>query len=172
MFDCSEGDDQFGKWKVFEQPFPEGVDTLPAPNINFTVDHPDALEWDYYDSYSSEGMWSQRAKDLLWPYTNGCLRCFQATLNGAPYYILRLNKEAAIDCLDHEQSEFTFWDQSLGGDIMDITKYVFRMQVLSDPLIFKIPERKKIFCTQSIRQIVLDAGLKGFWFWHYTELYR
>ena len=125
------GDDIWGKWNVFEQPFPEGVDTLPAPNLHFTVDHAEALEWDWYDGPDAKGMWSQRAKDLLWPLTNGCLRSFQATLNGAPYYILRLNQEAAIDCLDHQQSEFTFWDQSLGGEIKDITKYVLHKERLS-----------------------------------------
>ena len=43
---------------------------------------------------------------------------------------------------------------------------------LSDPMLFTIPEAPFLFCTQSVRQAVLDAGLKGFWFQHYTKLYR
>lgn len=159
-YDPSEGDDQWGKWKVFEQPFREGIDTLPAPKINFTVVHPEALEWDWYDGPDTWGMWSQRAKDLLWPLANGCLRSFQAMLNGAPYYILRVYDELAIDCLDRERSQLKFFESS--GRIMDIKKYAFHMEYLSDPMIFHALDCREILCTQSVRQAILDAGLKGF----------
>jgi hypothetical protein len=108
-------------------------------------------------------MWSQRAKDLLWPYANGCLRCFQTSLNGAPYYILRVAKELAIDCLDRDRSELKYFPKN-PNDIMDIKRYAFYRERLHDPMIFHVPERPEILGTQSIKQIVEEAGLKGFRF--------
>lgn len=106
--DLEKQDLEWDDWGDIDQPFPAGIDTIRSPStLHFHVDAPDALEWDWYDP-SYPGIISQRAKDLLWPHAEGCLRCFQTSLNGAPYYLLRVDEELATDCLDREKSKIVF----------------------------------------------------------------
>ena len=149
-------------WGDMDQPFPDGVDTIQSPStLHFHVDAPDALEWDWY-SVSYWGMWSQRARDLLWPHARKHLRCFQTTLNGQLYYILRVDEELGLNCLDYDRVELNRFPSS--GRVARVLKYAFRPGVIQDPLIFHAKDSGDILCTESIHQIVLDAGLKGFRF--------
>ncbi|HYO24274.1 MAG TPA: DUF1629 domain-containing protein [Lacipirellulaceae bacterium] len=150
------------EWDELKRPFPRGVDTLPCEQLAFTVDLPDALTWHWYSIPGTGGVWSQRAKDLLWPYAGKHLRCFQTTLNGAPYYILRLDDELGLDCLDYKHSELNRFPSS--GRVARILKYVFRSDVIHDPMVFHAKDGSDILCTESIHQMILDVGLKGFVF--------
>lgn len=146
-------------WGNMEAIFPPGVDVIKSPDtLNFHVDKPEATEWDWYNY----DLISQRAKDILWPYAKGSLRCFETTLNGAPYYILRVDEDLAIDCLDREKSIIRRFPSS--GRVMKIMQHVFHLEKIYDPLIFHISESPSVFCTQSIKQIVEDAGLRGILF--------
>lgn len=158
-------------WGDMEQEFPEGIDTIQSPpTLRFHVDAPDALQWDWYGEGLFWGMWSQRAKDLLWPYAQGRLRCFQTTLNCAPYYILRVDKSLALDCLDVGQSEIEYFD-AVQTRVNIIKSYAICPKILTDPSIFHVPQRSDILATDSIRRIVENAGLKGFAFYDAADLY-
>jgi hypothetical protein len=151
------------EWKELARPFPERVEVLQSNRLAFNCDASDALDWDWYWRVGMWGMWSQRAKDLLWPYARKHLRCFLTTLNDQPYYILHVDKKLAVDCLDRERSDLEFF-KSDPASVKRIRKYVFKQELLTDPLVFNIPEVNAILSTRTIRQMVFDAGLKGFHF--------
>jgi hypothetical protein len=149
-------------WGDLKQEFPPDIDVIQSPQtLKFHIDAPDALEWDWY-GVNFWGAWSQRAKDLLWPCAKKYLRCFQASLNGAPYYILRVDEELALDCLDYDHAELNRFPSS--GRVARVLKYAFRPRIIHDPLIFHAKNSGDILCTESIHRMVLDAGLKGFSF--------
>lgn len=161
----------FNEWLELDQEFPAGLDCVTCTELKtFQVRDISALQWDWYGQVGMWGMWSQRAKDLLWPFTNGCLRCFRTSLNGAPYYILRVDSELATDCLDRERSDIQYFESS--GRVMQVKKFVFHEGRISDPLIFHVPEIRDILCTRSVKSIVEDAGLKGFFFQDVEHLNR
>jgi hypothetical protein len=165
---CEIGRPQIGEtgywdeWDELKRPFPNGVDTLRCEKLlEFRSDASDALEWDYYGRIGD--VWSQRAKDLLWPYANKHLRCFQTTLNGAPYYILRTDAELGLDCLDFERSKVEYF-QCDSNDVKYIHRHYFHLDRITAPLIFFVPEKPILMATDSIRQMVEAAKLKGFLF--------
>jgi hypothetical protein len=150
------------EWEELNQPFPDGVDMLSCQYLAFVVDDPRALEWHWYSIPGTGGMWSRRAKELLWPYARQYLRCFETSLNGTPYYILRLDEELALDCLDYHRTELNRFPSS--GRVARVLRYAFRPNTICDPLTFHAKDSSDILCTESVRQMILNAGLKGFSF--------
>jgi hypothetical protein len=164
--------DYWNEWDELKASFPDRVDTLVCKQlVAFHADALDALDWDWYGGgVGTWGMWSQRAKELLWPYTQGSLRCFQTSLNGAPYYILRVDKDLAVDCLDVDRSDIQYFDDAK-TEAWKVLEYAFRPNVIVDPLIFHAPQRSDILVTNSIRRIIEDSGLNGFAFYDAADLY-
>ena len=76
---------------------------------------------------------------------------------------MRNDKELAIDCLDRERSNIEFFRRE-PDKVKWIGSFAFHIDQLSDPMIFRVRESPAILATQSIKQIVEDAGLKGFMF--------
>jgi hypothetical protein len=129
-----------------------------VPRINLPAD--DAAAWDYYSCGGTHGFMSSRAYAVLSPYATYCLQFLDAYINNAKYYLLR--GVCTIDCLDRDQSELVEFPDGSGA-IMEIEKYVFRKDTLSDPCLFLIAEDPgRMFGTDKIEQIIRSNGLRGF----------
>ena len=116
-------------------------------------------EWDYFQFPSTSGLLSQRAIDVLMPHLDYCFVPLPSSLEGERYYFLHTKK--TIDALNVEESDIVYSDTT----IIWIKRYEFYMDRLSDPVIFSIPQfRPFLFATESIPEIVENAGLNGFEF--------
>jgi hypothetical protein len=155
-------DHDWTEWIKFDNDFPIDSEVVPLHNLEFEIDRAGAINWDCY-SIGFWGMISQRAKDCLWPYARKHLRCFSTSLNGMPYYILHSDERLALDCLDREHSEIELFKCS--GRVMQVRRFAFRPGLISDPLIFHVPESGGLLCTESIKALIESTGLKGFLFW-------
>jgi hypothetical protein len=160
--DLEEQQITWDDWGDLESPFPRGLEVLESPStLRFRVERDDALDWHWYRA-SYWGMISQRAKDLIWPFAHGRLRAFKTLINNSPFYILRLDNELGLDCLDTKNAAVEVYPDS--GRIMYVKRYAFHKDRIEDPSVFFVPEKRDLLCTESVRQAVLDAGLKGFSF--------
>ncbi len=138
-----------------------------APRL--VVPRPDALDWHFYSDMCSGGMLSERAANLLRPYLDQYFMLLPASINDAPYFMLK--SIDSLDCLDRERSDLVYFNDNDPGRVMRVRKYVFHLNRIPDPLIFAIPEfPKRAFCTQTVRRIVTESGLKGFDFTPTREL--
>lgn len=72
------------------------------------------------------------------------------------YYVISPVK--ILDCLDHEQSEFSSF-----GPLKKIDKYVFKSNCIRGVPIFILPisKRTKLFVTDTFKQLVEDNKLTG-----------
>ena len=48
--------------------------------------------------------------------------------------------------------------------VREIKKYRFRKELISDPLLFSIPEMPDLLATQSMAPLIEQEGLRGFKF--------
>lgn len=160
--DSLEGiDHDWTEWNKFDNDFPIESEVVPLHNLKFEIDRADAIDWDWY-AIGFWGMISQRAKDCLWPYARKHLRCLSTSLNGMPYYILHSDERLALDCLDRERSELELFKCS--GRVMRVRRFTFRPGLIADPLIFHVSESGCLLCTESIKTLIENTGLKGFQF--------
>lgn len=99
--------------------------------------------------------------DFQAPVGDGSLYSPEAlrSLSGKTYYVI--NVLTTLDCLDFEQSEFTYF-KSTGG-IRSIRKRVFKPDCIGDTPIFKLPilNRVTTYVTDSFKQLVEDNNLTG-----------
>lgn len=127
-----------------------------------TIHRTDALDWDYYSNAGTLGLLSERAMELLRPLASQYFMFLEAKINGAPYFTPF--RRTPLDCLDREHSILVPFEHA-PSRIKRIDKYCFRSELIEDPLIFCIPEsRGAVLATQSVRQKIEEAGLRGFCF--------
>ena len=123
----------------------------------------EANHWDFYCCEASTGVFSPRAIEVLRPYFQRDFPLLPVTVNGQSFFMLHANDQ--LDCLDLEKSEILRLDPPDEHVIVMIEQYVFKKQLIDDPLLFSIPERRTfLFVTESIPKIVEEAGLRGFRF--------
>lgn len=128
------------------------------PAIDLTVKHAKATDWDCYRSGAATPMFSERALNVLSPALT-FFSILKMTINGSEYGLLC--RSQTLDCLDRKQSQITMFPHD-PKRIMEIEKYVFRKTLLSDPLLFMIPESDgELFATDSVKTLVENAGLRG-----------
>src|SRR5262249_15476695 len=84
-----------------------------------------------------------------------------AKINDEDFFLPRCREP--LDCFDKEQAEYQTFPNS--ARMMSISKFAFRMDRISDPLLFVIPESSsRLFCTQSVRDSIVRSKLRGFRF--------
>ncbi|PQO42927.1 imm11 family protein [Blastopirellula marina] len=116
-------------------------------------------EWDYFMCSGTFGAFSERAVQVLMPFWKKSFELLPATLEGLAYSCLRCSERT--DCLDETQSEITYFDGTT--DVMEINSYVFKKELLANPMIFSIPQLTfELFATESIPRLAFEAGLRGF----------
>ncbi|WP_054310765.1 DUF1629 domain-containing protein [Mesorhizobium sp. 1M-11] len=70
-----------------------------------------------------------------------------------------LNVTTVLDALDKEKSRIVYFDD---GDILDIERHVFKMDIIGTTEIFKLPRRSSaVYVTGSFVDKVRSAGLRG-----------
>lgn len=120
----------------------------------------DACKWDFYRCGSALGLISQKAADVLRKSAAKSFALLPASINGSPYYFLRV--KGSIDCLDKKKSEIVPF-RSDPKAIQWIEKYVFRKKQLVDPSLFVIPEGIwHLLATDGVRGLIEAHKLKGF----------
>jgi hypothetical protein len=126
--------------------------------LHITILRSDAVDWHYYLCGGPELM-SDALVELIRPFSEPHLSFLPASLNGARYYIV-LPRDP-LDCLDVDASQCHFF-RSNPAKVMHIKKYRFQAGCIVDPKVFRIPQlRYELFATESIKDIVEDAGLRG-----------
>ena len=145
-----------------------GVSPLPSPDWR----HPDLFvslpgstpveAWDFYETSCGFGALSKKALDLLDPFFQDRFVSMPVFLDGHTYYSPRCLKR--IDCLNRAHSTIEYIDFEDGStDILRIRAFSFDGGLLSDPMIFAIPEKHLgFFCTKSVASLIEDCGLRGF----------
>jgi len=117
-------------------------------------------EWDYFGKTGTSGLFSQRAVDALQKLWIRCFDAMPSLLEGRPYYFLHCRE--TIDCLNVQESQIVYFDPPDDHNIMRIERYAFHKSMLTDPLIFTIPQEPYfLFATDSVPRISEAAGLKG-----------
>jgi hypothetical protein len=76
---------------------------------------------------------------------------------------LALPHELGLDCLNRKNSEFDVYPHD-PARIMYIHRYALHLDRIDDPLIFFVSEKGDLMATDSIRQMVQSACLRGFTF--------
>ncbi|MCY4073054.1 MAG: hypothetical protein OXG60_17305 [Chloroflexi bacterium] len=99
--------------------------------------------------------------DFQAPVGDGSLYSPEAlrSLSEKQYYVI--NVLTTLDCLDFDQSEFTYFEST--GGIRSIRKRVFKPDCIGDTPIFKLPilNRVTTYVTDSFKQLVEDNNLTG-----------
>src|SRR5262245_59882879 len=72
--------------------------------------HPHAPDWDYYVYWI--GLLPKRARGVLEPYAKEYFEFLDASLNGKPYFLLRIKRPLA-GVLNYDECEFDFLDDGL-----------------------------------------------------------
>lgn len=103
---------------------------------------------------------NEKAWDVLRPVLGEMVEALPVETPFGTY--LALNVLDVIDCLDYEQSEFTYYPASMGGDIHRIIKCHLKPDLIKNKLMFKIPERMtRVIVSDEFKDIVVGASLKG-----------
>jgi len=108
---------------------------------------------------------------LVTPRTRSCLestgaggiRFIPVKINGERWWCLVVDRK--IDCLNWERCNIEYLDE-IERKFPVIHKYVFKRDYIMDPALFRIAGRDslEVFITESIKQAMTVAGLKGFEF--------
>jgi hypothetical protein len=118
-----------------------------------------APDWDFYNCPGTLGMLSRRAVEIFEPYLATCFQPLEATVNGSPFFFLRII--STIDCLNRERSTIIPFNSD-PTDIMRIERYYFKKDLIPDPVLFVIPEGSPhLFGSHSIPGLITKNSLRG-----------
>lgn len=132
--------------------------------VEMLVDAPDATDYHWYMCGGPQ-LVSQPLQELIQPHTT-LFEFLAARLNGAPYFFIKPSeslkrKPGGLDCLDRDQSEVRYATDD-PSEVSWVYRHAFRSGIVPDPCVFRIPESwSRMFATESIKQAVEEAGLKG-----------
>ncbi|MDB5345308.1 MAG: hypothetical protein JWP89_3685 [Schlesneria sp.] len=96
-------------------------------NVKVRVAYPDATHWDFYQDGGMRGLISQRFVNSVGVDSFLGLCLVPTSLNGAQYYLLRL--DYSIDCFDRAASRFKTF-RSDPTAIQSVSHYSFREERL------------------------------------------
>ena len=131
------------------------------PSVALSVPRKDATSWAFYLVPGTLGLIAKKAVDALGAETFRLYDLLSASLNGTKYYFLKCRE--VLPCLDLSRSTTV----RFGCDptrIKAIEKYAFVKAIITDPLIFSIPELPALFATPGVERRVRDTELRGFCF--------
>lgn len=111
--------------------------------------------------FSTLPVFSERAVKLLEPLLKGDGELLPLSCNEGNY--VAFNVTRVVDALNAEQSDLVRFSD---GKIMDIRRYVFDRDKLTNGDLFKIPQtpQGKVFVTDKFKEAVQEAGLTGYVF--------
>jgi hypothetical protein len=100
---------------------------------------------------------SKKLRAALEPVAGGPVVFLPIHVNGEPFWILRVNN--VVDALDAERSEIRY---SVQGVLRAIEKPVWHGEVLHDPMIFEVPQRRHmIWATTAVVRAYQRSGCNG-----------
>jgi hypothetical protein len=104
---------------------------------------------------------SRKALDALLPHIGHLGQVLPLTFDECEYFFFNITN--VIDAVDLDASEIVRYPD---GGLSRIKRYAFKPQAVRDQLLFKIPQRPKLFafCTDRFVKLVQDAKLTGFGF--------
>ncbi|MCZ2340646.1 MAG: hypothetical protein LC104_02485 [Bacteroidales bacterium] len=126
--------------------------------LNILVEQPEATKYDFYSVPGTLGLVSNRLVDAIGSIAFMNYSTLPVTLNDAQFYLVKCN--ATIDCLDHDNSDFERF-RSAPYRIKRIKRYSFRDDMLSDQLVFTIPEQESLFITNGIYDSLCKYAFRG-----------
>jgi hypothetical protein len=102
---------------------------------------------------------SDRLREVLAGVAGDCLSFLPLTVNGEPYWVLKVNRQ--IDALDDE----TEIDRAPDGRIRSIERAVWAGDKINGPAIFTIPQvRRRIWATPEVVEAYERSGCNGLGF--------
>lgn len=129
-------------------------------NVSYNVDESRRLsESDFPSLLTHVPVFSQRAVDVLGTLLTENGELLPLNCHGKNYFAYNVTN--LVDALDFRQSEIVRFST---GRIMDIKKYVFRSESLSEVTVFKLPQtpRMDVFVTDPFVERVRSSALSGF----------
>lgn len=120
----------------------------------------DADSWHCFMNPGTLPLISEEAIHVIGPQPLRLFHLLPATVDGVPFAIPWPREP--LDCFDRANSEFEVFPSS--GNIMLMNKIAFKTERIDDPLLFTIPEYRELYCTQSIKDTIVRAKLRGFRF--------
>lgn len=104
---------------------------------------------------------NERAVQTLAPYLEKNVELLPLQHPTKSYYAVNVTR--LIDGLDYERSEVEFIRPNV---VKNVSRFVFKLDIIKDYPIFKIPEfkRTRVFVTDTFKEAVEANGLKGFTF--------
>lgn len=115
--------------------------------------------------FGSSLLISEGAKALLDGRTTDDVEFIPLKVNGESWYCIFVTK--VIDCLDYSKSVVEYFP---GNKIIErISRYSFQHERLTDPLIFRIPEKYYMFTTDSVKKAVEGSSLYGHYFLDFED---
>lgn len=149
------------------------LDTWPTPRVRFIRDDEIIREVENSELPSKylrgsnitvfEGLdvWDAKARQCLEPLVGDCvemlpLECGET--GGSPLWAVNVIR--VVDCLDHKQSEFTYFKS---GSIKGIRRYVFKPGCLEGQHLFRMPEHNYgwVIASDTFKNRVKSCGLTG-----------
>jgi hypothetical protein len=105
-------------------------------------------------------LFSDRLRRVLEPLAGGPVEFLPVTVNGQPFWVMRLKH--VIDALDLARSQY---DASVDGGIRLLNVPVWRGECLTDPALFSIPQlRHKVWATPTVVEAYKESGCNGLLF--------
>lgn len=110
---------------------------------------------------------SEEAKTVLEGLNTVGVEYIPLKVNGASRYCVFATM--IVDCLDYSKSIVEYFPGN--KNIERIPRYSFHHERLTDPLIFRIPEKKATytFTAESVKKAVENSSLYGFYFLDYED---
>jgi hypothetical protein len=129
--------------------------------VRLVVQERDATSWGYYSVPGTLGLISSEAIQRIGQEVFRRFQLFPAKLNDVDYVFLKCMEP--LPCLDLAKSEVVPFPSN-PQRIMEITKYVFKTDLISDPMLFSIPEVPGLLATKSVFEAISQSRIKGFRF--------
>lgn len=130
--------------------------------VRVSIPGPRACSWGFFSVPGTLGLISAIAVDRIGHSVFRHFDLLPAKLNDATFYFLK--PKEYLPCLDREKSEIITF-RADPGRVKEIRKYSFNKNMLSDPLVFSIPEAlSRLYATTTVYNRVVESGIPGFRF--------
>lgn len=117
---------------------------------------------DVYHFTPGTAIVNEKTYHILEPFIHNCVQVLPAIVKSQKVYVL--NFITVIDCLNRENSQLIFFSNS--NRIMEIEKFAFNKEMLTDAIVFKIPEeiQSPPLVTEEFKILIEQNEIKGFKF--------
>lgn len=153
--------------EVFDQYFEPYFDGTLIGNkwgdVKFETYRSDKVSSDCTGIGSQIPIFNERAAQVLSPFLNANVELLPIQHPAQRFYAVNVTR--LIDGLDYDKSEVQY-AEGHPGFVVDVSRFVFKLDVIRDYPIFKIPEfkRLRVFVTDTFKEAVEANRLTGFTF--------